>query len=623
MSDLFPTPPNLSQGPFRTSDGGVEWRIWAPHAESLSLVIWRGAAESVLPMQNVGDGYFRRHEPDAEVGLRYAYRFPAGPTRPDPASRWQPDGVHAPSALFFPRPNKDVPSWSGKTRDELVIYELHVGTFTRDGTFEAIIPRLDELASLGVTAIELMPIAQFPGTRNWGYDGVHLFAAQNSYGGPQGLLRLVQAAHAAGLGVILDVVYNHFGPEGNYLGEFGPYYSDRHHTPWGNAINYDGPDSGPVRQFIIDNAVSWVRDFGVDGLRLDAVQTIYDLSARHLLAELQEAVQAVATAQHRHIQVIGETNQNDSRLVHSPERGGYGLDAIWADDLHHSIHAFLTGEDDGYYVDFGHAGHIAKVFNDSFAYDGRYSRYRRARHGNRADGIDRERFIVCIQNHDQVGNRPHGERLSTLVSDTQQRLAAALMLISPFTPMLFMGEEYGETAPFPFFCSFLDKSLNEVVRRGRRAGIRASQFRISGNMPDPARPKTFHLARLSWQWQDDPQRAGLRRMYRRLLAARPKWPPLRDHLRPTAAVIETAPSETAESGASKILQLTYAQSADFMILANLSASGCPLPHELASQTLLFTTLDAPDNERCDHAASLQPYELKVFGSASWKLSSER
>ena len=606
MTDLFHTPTHYPQGVFRTDDGGAEWRIWAPYAESMSLVLWQGEHEQLVTMQGVGNGYFLHRQGDAEEGLRYAYRFPAGQTRPDPASRWQPDGVHKPSAVFFPKRNESKRAWRGVPLRELVIYELHVGTFTPEGTFDAMIPRLTELAELGVTAIELLPIAQFPGDRNWGYDGVHLFAAQNSYGGPQGLLRLVEAAHDAGLGVILDVVYNHLGPEGNYIGEFGPYYADRYHTPWGNAINYDGPDSGAVRRFVIDNAVSWVRDFGLDGLRLDAIQTIYDLSAKHLLAELQEEVQTVAKQQQRHIHESGETHQNDSRLVSPTEQGGYALDSIWADDLHHSLHALLTGERDGYYIDFGEVEHVAKLFNDSLTYDGRYSRYRRARHGNRVDAIDPEKFLVFIQNHDQVGNRPQGDRLSTLVSDEQQRLAAALMLISPFTPMLFMGEEYGETNPFPFFCSFLDESLNKAVRRGRRLGIKGSQFRISGKLPIPASSETFESAKLSWRWDGDASRAQLRAMYQRLLAARKSWPAVRDHLRPIATVLESA----ADDGAvSKVLQLTYERAADFVVLANLSASNGPLPSEFASRATLFTTVEASQP-----SLMLQPYELRVLAA---------
>ena len=299
--------------------------------------------------------------------------------------------------------------------EDLVFYELHVGTFTPEGTFAAIIPRLPELASLGVTAIELMPVAQFPGDRNWGYDGVHPNAVQNSYGGPRALQQLVDAAHRAGLAVFLDVVYNHLGPEGNYFGKFGPYFTDRYQTPWGQAINYDGPDSDPVRQFVVDNACQWVRDFHIDGLRLDAVHAIFDLGARHILADIQAAVQAEADLAGRRVHVIAESNQNDVRLVSPVERGGYGLDGVWNDDFHHSVHALLTGERDGYYEDFGQPADLAKAVNDVFVYDGCYSPFRRRRHGSRVGDLDRTRFVVCVQNHDQVGNRAQGDRLSVLV----------------------------------------------------------------------------------------------------------------------------------------------------------------------------------------------------------------
>ncbi len=617
MKDLFPTPTDLPQGVFPTDGGGAEWRVWAPHTEALSIVLWREGREVVVPMDLADDGYFTHTQLDVSEGSRYAYRFPDGSTRPDPASRWQPNGVHQPSAVYFPRAAKTETDWHGIPLRELVIYELHVGTFTQEGTFDAIISRLEDLVELGITAIELLPIAEFPGQRNWGYDGVHPYAAQSSYGGPQGLQRLVEAAHAVGLGVILDVVYNHLGPEGNYIGEFGPYYSDQYHTPWGNALNYDGPDSGAVRRFVIDNAVSWVRDFGLDGLRLDAIQTIYDLSAKHLLAELQEEVQAVARAEQRHIHVIGETNQNDARLLHESKRGGFGLDGIWADDLHHSIHATFTGERDGYYVDFGRAEHVAKVFNDSLVYDGRYSQYRRARHGNRVNDIDREKFVVCIQNHDQVGNRPQGDRLSTLISDEQQRLAAALMLLSPFTPMLFMGEEYGETRPFPFFCSFLDESLNAAVRRGRREGIRASQFDINGNLPDPSRVKTFNGSRLTWNWCDDPAKANMRDLYRQLLKARRIWPAIRDHLPPTCEVISL--SECGESEAAPLLQVRYDQQPDFTIIANLSASIRSAGEVAAGQEVLLSTVNHEPTSVRKGIEALAAYELVVLGPASLRL----
>ena len=332
---------------------------------------------------------------------------------PDPASRWQPEGVNRPSAVWFPsRYSWGDGQWRGVPREDLAIYELHVGTFTPEGTLEAIIPRLPQLAELGVTAVELMPVAQFSGERNWGYDGVHPYAVQNTYGGPRALQRLIDAAHQAGLAVFLDVVYNHFGPEGNYLDLFGPYCTDRYRTPWGKAVNFDGPESDAVRRFVIDNALMWVRDFHADGLRLDAVHAIYDFSARHILAELQEAVQAEAARQNRIVHVIAESDQNDVRLVRRPEQGGYGLDGQWSDDFHHSVHALLTGQRDGYYQDFGRPEQLAKALNDVFVYDGCYSPFRRRRHGSRVGDLDRRRFVVAIQNarpggQSRAGRPPH------------------------------------------------------------------------------------------------------------------------------------------------------------------------------------------------------------------------
>ena len=398
-------------------------------------------------------------------------------------------------------------------REDLVIYELHVGTFTPEGTFDAIIPRLAQLVALGVTALEIMPVAQFPGGRNWGYDGVHPYAAQNTYGGPQGLQRLVDAAHQAGLAVILDVVYNHFGPEGCYLEAFGHYSTPRYHTPWGNAVNFDGPHSDPVRQFVIDNACTWVRDFHLDGLRLDAVHAIFDLGARHILEELQAAVHEQAVRQQRLVHVIAESSQNDMRLIRPVSQGGYGLDAVWSDDFHHAVRTVLTGQSDGYYQDFGRPEQLVKAFNQVFVYDGCYSPFRARRHGSRVGDADRTRFVVCVQNHDQIGNRALSDRLSTIVPQEAQRLTCGLLLLSPCVPLLFMGEEYGETRPFPFFCSFLDPGLVEAVRRGRREEFAALAFHWEDAMADPQDPATFDAAKLELAL------AGR-------LAARPPAPPL-------------------------------------------------------------------------------------------------
>ncbi|MGW8257995.1 MAG: malto-oligosyltrehalose trehalohydrolase, partial [Thermoguttaceae bacterium] len=474
------------QGALQQPDGSVIWRVWAPFSSSVSLVIVSEEERREIAMKPEAYGYFSHQESNGNEGLRYLFRLSDGCEYPDPASRRQPEGVHRASAVFLPsRHTWSDKQWQGITREELVIYELHIGTFTHEGTFDAAAARLTELSTLGISAIEVMPVSQFPGERNWGYDGVYPYAVQNSYGGPQSLQRFVDAAHRVGLAVFLDVVYNHLGPEGNYLGKFGPYFTDRYHTPWGLAVNYDGAESDAVRQYVIDNACAWVRDFHIDGLRLDAVQTIYDFSPLHILAEIQSAVQAEAARQRRVVHVIAETNQNDVRLIRPRTRGGYAIDGLWNDDFHHSVHSLLTGEQDGYYMDFGEGKQMAKVLNDVFVNDGCYSPFYRRRQGTRVGKTDRTRFVVCIQNHDQVGNRAQGDRLGRLVEPAQQRLACGLMLLSPYVPLLFMGEEYGEQRAFPFFCSFDDPVIVEAVRRGRREEFAALAFKWGTDIPDP------------------------------------------------------------------------------------------------------------------------------------------
>ena len=399
-----------------------------------------------------------------------------------------------------------------------MLYELHVGTFTAQGTFDAIVPHLDELKDLGITAIEIMPVAQFPGERNWGYDGVYPCAVQNSYGGPEGLKRLIDACHQRGLAVILDVVYNHLGPEGNYLHDFGPYFTDRYHTPWGAAINFDGPDSDEVRRFFIENALSWITEFRLDALRLDAVHGIFDFSARHFLQELASAVHEQAERLNRRIYVIAESDLNDVRLVRSPELGGYGLDAQWNDDFHHALHTLLTGERTGYYKDFGRIQDLAKAFAEGFVYSGAYSPARRRRHGNTSKDIAARRFVVFVQNHDQVGNRLQGERLSALVSFEGLKLAAAVVLLSPFIPLLFMGEEYGETAPFPYFVSHSDPDLIEVVRRGRREEF--AYFKGSDEPPDPQEEATRQSASLDHSLRHQGKHRLLYELYKELIKLR-------------------------------------------------------------------------------------------------------
>jgi maltooligosyltrehalose trehalohydrolase len=449
--------------------------------------------------------------------------------RPDPCALWQPDGVPGPSAVYTPStfPWTDG-GWKGLPLDDHVFYEVHVGTFTAEGTFEAVIPRLAALKDLGVTAIELMPVGQFPGARNWGYDGVLPYAAQHSYGGPQGLQRLVDAAHAAGLAVFLDVVYNHFGPEHNYLEEFGPYLTDRYKTPWGMAVNYDGPGSDPVRRYVLENVRLWLEEFHLDGLRLDAVHAIYDLGACHILKRIKDEAAAVARRTGRAIHIVAESDLNDPRVVRDPAVGGHGLDAQWSDDFHHAVHACLTGETRGYYSDFGRREDVAGVLCEPFLYAGRHSPHRGRCHGASAAGLAGDRFVVCVQNHDQVGNRARGDRLTTLVDrPAKLRLAASLLLLAPHLPLLFMGEEYGETRPFPFFCSFCGEGMIQAVREGRKREF-ADFVSAADEIPDPDAEGTFHAARLSWSWPAGTSQGQTRTLYRDLLAMRRTLPALRD-----------------------------------------------------------------------------------------------
>jgi maltooligosyltrehalose trehalohydrolase len=526
-------------GALGESNGRVTWRVWAPRAKQVDLVLFaEGGPNESIPLAAGARGFFSCVRTGIVEGQRYAYRLDGGPQRPDPASRWQPDGVHHPSAVWFPGqfPWTDA-GWGGVRRENLVIYELHVGTFTREGTFDAIVPRLAALRDLGITAIELMPVSQFPGDRGWGYDGVHPFAVQNSYGGPRGLQRLVDACHERGLGVILDVVYNHLGPEGNYAAEFGPYFSDHHHTPWGGAVNFDDRGSDPVRAFVLQNVRQWVRDFHLDGLRLDAIDAICDFGAVHILREIKTAAADEARRPGRPFHVIAESCLNDVRVLDDIEHGGYGLDAQWNDDFHHSVHALLTGEQHGYYADFGETGHLVKALNQTFVNDGGYSRFRDRRHGAPIGDHSGDRFVVSIQNHDQIGNRAQGDRFGTLLSAAGQRLAAGLLLLAPHVPLLFMGEEYGETRPFPFFCSFSDQALIAAVRRGRREEF--AQFNWQGEVPDPQSKRIFASAELSWSWPEGSRQAGLRRLYRDLLAARRTIPALGDFRHRTAGMTGT------------------------------------------------------------------------------------
>jgi maltooligosyltrehalose trehalohydrolase len=483
-----------------------EFRIWAPYAESLSLQV-RGAE---VNLESAGYGIYEAITP-ARAGEDYWYLV-GGQRLPDPCSRWQPRGLRGPSRVLDARsPAQRGAEFDPPPARGLVIYELHVGTFTAEGTFAAAAGHMHELAELGVTAIEIMPVAEFPGARGWGYDGVYISCAQSSYGGPAGLAGLVSAAHQAGVAVLLDVVYNHLGVSGvKAMETFGPYFTGKYETPWGRAINFDDADCDPVREWVLQSAVGWVRDFGVDGLRLDAIHAIFDSSPEHIV---QAVARRVHDANPRAL-VIAESGLNDPRVMRPGERG-YGFDAAWADDFHHALRALLTDEREGYYVEFGRVGQLAKALHRPYVHDGDYSSFRRRRFGAPAEDMPPEAFVVFSQNHDQVGNRAYGDRMPAAA----RPLAAFCTLLSPFVPLLFMGEEYGEPAPFQFFSDHIDNNIAQATQEGRRQEF-ASFAQFGGEIPDPQDIATFERSKLTRQ--RDP---AIERLYVELLAARRHLPP--------------------------------------------------------------------------------------------------
>jgi maltooligosyltrehalose trehalohydrolase len=518
-------------GAMPTAEGGTRFRVWAPRAERVEVRVLEPVEKVVELERESGpdrEGHFSATVDDVAAGALYLYRLHrAGGEvveRPDPASRHQPRGVHGASQVVHPDHPWSAGDWRGLALDEHVLYEIHVGTFTAEGTFEAVIGHLDELVELGVTALELMPVAQFPGEWNWGYDGVFPFAVQASYGGPAGLRRLVDAAHRKGLAVVLDVVYNHLGPEGNVLADFGPYFTDRYRTPWGDAINYDGADSDAVRRFFVENAVHWISEYRLDGLRCDAVHAIVDNSERTFLEELVTAVHEEAEHQGRRVHLFAESANNTLAFLRTPEHGGAGFDGQWSDDFHHALHTLLTGEDAGYYRDFGRLEQLARAYREGFVYSGQYSPFRRRRHGVSGREVAARRFVVFAQNHDQTGNRAAGERLATLVDGERLKLAAGAVLLAPYVPLLFMGEEWGETRPFQYFVSHGDPELVAAVRLGRAEEFAA--FADEGEVADPQDEATFTRSRLDRSLAARPEKAALRALYRELLRLRREVPAL-------------------------------------------------------------------------------------------------
>lgn len=499
--------------------------VWAPAARRVEVLLGRpDSADRVSTVPE--DGGWWRCPVEVEAGTDYAFSLDGGPALPDPRSPWQPHGVHAPSRVFDTSAHRwQSENWPGRSVLGSVMYELHIGTFTTAGTLDSAIERLDHLVDLGVETVELMPVNAFPGDRGWGYDGVALWAVQQSYGGPAALQRFVDAAHGRGLAVCLDVVYNHLGPDGNYLAQFGPYFTDTHSTPWGPAVNLDAEGSHEVRRFIIDGALRWLRDFRIDALRIDAVHALQDDSHRHILAELSEETAALSRALERPLTLIAESDLNDPAMVTATSSGGYGMDGQWADDVHHALHSYLTGERHGYYSDFGSAQTLAKALTKVFVHDGSYSSFREQHWGAPVpEEVSGHRFVVFDQNHDQVGNRALGDRPSQARAPGELAASAALLLLSPYTPMLFMGQEWGATTPFQYFTDH-HGDLGETVRQGRTAEFGTHGWaELYGtadlSVPDPQAEQTFRDSMLRWQETEEPGHAELLAWYRRLIALR-------------------------------------------------------------------------------------------------------
>jgi maltooligosyltrehalose trehalohydrolase len=491
----------------RPTDDGILCRVWAPSAQRIAVRLTH-PHENTYPMTRGEDDIFSTLIPGLAAGAEYLFELDGNRSRPDPVSRLQPHGVHTPSRVIDPDAFEWTDAhWRGLPIEQLVIYELHTGTFTAGGTLPAIIDRLRYLRDVGITAVELMPVATFAGARNWGYDGAYLYAPHPVYGGPDGLKRFVDSCHREGLAVVLDVVYNHLGPEGNYLGEYGPYFTAHYRTPWGHAINFDGPLSDGVRRFFIDNALYWLTEYHIDALRLDAVHGIYDFGARHVLHELANAFHEQARALGRCAYLIAESDLNDTRIINPANIGGYGLDAQWSDDFHHALHTILTGSRRGYLNDFGRIEDLREAIVEGYVYNGRYSNFRRRRHGVSSSLNPGRQFVIFNQNHDQIANACAGTRLSGLAVPAQQRLAMALLICAPNLPMLFMGEEFAASSPFHYFTSFSDPALAHAVSEGRKREY--EDFFRDRPFPDPQSPDTFAISRIDWR---EPERSPHREM---------------------------------------------------------------------------------------------------------------
>ena len=588
--------------------------VWAPFAETMDLVVVE-PHPARLPMGRDDWGWFRVQAENVPAGSLYFYSINGQIERPDPASRLQTRGVHGPSSVV----DQSAFKWADADYQPLafedyIFYEMHPGTFTPEGTFFSAAEKLDYLRDLGVNAVSIMPVAQFPGGRNWGYDGAHPFAVQDTYGGPDGLKAFVDAAHLREMAVVLDVVYNHVGPEGNYLGQFGPYFTDRYKTPWGLALNYDGAWSDFARNHFIQNALMWFEDYHMDGLRLDAVHAIIDDSAHPFLAELAERTEELSDMIGRPLYLIAESDLNDTRVIRPRDHGGFGHRAQWCDDFHHALHALLTGERQGYYEDFGGVAHMAKAFGQGYVVDGVWSDFRKRRHGNDGSGRPADQFVFFSQNHDQVGNRMNGERLTELVPEEALRLIAAVYILAPGIPMLFMGEEWAERAPFLYFVSHGDEELVEAVRKGRKAEFEA--FAWGGEPPDPQAEETYLRSKINWDLKDKSPHREMHALYKALIALRKETPAL---ALPTREGLTVRFNESVGA----IAAIRANSSGDAMLLYNFTDQPAEVEIDEGNWTL---ALDVHSEEFGGAGSKLPPkaeeagrLELPSYGAAVYLL----
>ncbi|MCF2497531.1 malto-oligosyltrehalose trehalohydrolase [Dyadobacter chenhuakuii] len=520
--------------------GEAQVVVWAPELEEIALLLEK--TQEQLPLKKQEMGYWLLRTDALKPGDLYQFVVKDKP-QPDPASLWQPQGVHGPSAAYdvrnFKWTDKDLPQLALK---DYIIYELHTGTFTEEGTFAAMESKLDYLVELGINAIEIMPVSQFAGARNWGYDGVLPYCVQDSYGGPEALQHLVNACHEKGIAVILDVVYNHIGPEGNVLPQYGPYFTDKYNTPWGDALNFDSPWCDGVREYFVENVLMWFRDFHIDALRMDAVHAIKDMSPVHILQEMRTHVDELAQQTGKSHYLIVEMDLNDTRYIKPIANGGYGMDGQWIDEFHHALRVSSGQQRSGYYSDFEPITSLAKSYKDAYVYDGGFSEHRKRKFGVKADGHSGEQFVVFSQNHDHVGNRMLGERTSQLVSFEMQKLLAGAVFVSPYLPMLFMGEEYSESNPFQYFVSHTDPELAEAVRKGRKREFAA--FHLDGEAPDPMSEETFNNSKLQWSLPEEGQHKTMLQFYKELIRLRKSQPALSSNDREALEVEPNTVNET-------------------------------------------------------------------------------